>query len=53
MSMVSAFTNDGAETDLDLDIMKDFLSEPMSKKNNVTTGSVYEKIIKENARETF
>ena len=35
-------TNDGAETDLDLGHYERFLSVPMSKENNVTTGSVYE-----------
>ena len=38
-------TNDGAETDLDLGHYEKFLSVPMSKQNNITTGSVYESII--------
>ena len=38
-------TNDGAETDLDLGHYERFLSVPMSKQNNITTGSVYESII--------
>ena len=46
-------TNDGAETDLDLGHYERFLSEPMSKKNNVTTGSVYEKIIKRERKGDF
>ena len=39
-------TNDGAETDLDLGHYERFLSVPMSKQNNVTTGSVYESVIR-------
>ena len=39
-------TNDGAETDLDLGHYERFLSVPMSKQNNITTGSVYESIIR-------
>ena len=46
-------TNDGAETDLDLGHYERFLSVPMSKKNNVTTGSVYEKIIKRERKGDF
>jgi len=46
-------TNDGAETDLDLGHYERFLSVPMSKRNNVTTGSVYEKIIKRERKGDF
>ena len=46
-------TNDGAETDLDLGHYERFLSVPMTKKNNVTTGSVYEKIIKRERKGDF
>jgi len=46
-------TNDGAETDLDLGHYERFLSVPMSKENNVTTGSVYESIIKKERKGDF
>jgi len=38
-------TADGAETDLDLGHYERFLSTQMSKKNNVTTGQIYENVI--------
>jgi len=38
-------TEDGAETDLDLGHYERFLNQPMSKRNNVTTGKVYQTVI--------
>ncbi|MEO0474194.1 MAG: CTP synthase, partial [Bacteroidota bacterium] len=39
-------TDDGAETDLDLGHYERFLNAPTSQANNVTTGRVYETVIK-------
>ncbi len=39
-------TEDGAETDLDLGHYERFLNQPTSKDNNVTTGQIYETIIR-------
>lgn len=39
-------TNDGAETDLDLGHYERFLDENLTKYNNITTGKVYESVIK-------
>jgi len=39
-------TEDGAETDLDLGHYERFISARMTKKNNFTTGQVYESVIK-------
>ncbi|MDR0719913.1 MAG: CTP synthase [Treponema sp.] len=39
-------TNDGAETDLDLGNYARFTRGPLSKANSVTTGQVYESVIK-------
>ncbi|AEF83317.1 CTP synthase [Leadbettera azotonutricia] len=39
-------TDDGAETDLDLGNYARFTSSPLSKANSVTTGQVYESVIK-------
>lgn len=39
-------TNDGAETDLDLGHYERFLNRPTSQSNNVTTGRIYETVIK-------
>ncbi len=39
-------TNDGAETDLDLGHYERFISSKMSKKNNFTTGQIYDSVIK-------
>lgn len=39
-------TDDGAETDLDLGHYERFISAKMKKKNNFTTGQVYENVIK-------
>jgi CTP synthase len=38
-------TDDGAETDLDLGHYERYVSTPMGKKNNFTTGQVYETVI--------
>jgi CTP synthase len=38
-------TDDGAETDLDLGHYERFTKEPVSSKNNVTTGQVYDTVI--------
>lgn len=39
-------THDGAETDLDLGHYERFLNTPTSQANNVTTGRIYETVIK-------
>ncbi len=39
-------TEDGAETDLDLGHYERFINQPMSQANNVTTGRVYQSVIK-------
>ena len=39
-------TDDGAETDLDLGNYARFTSVPLSKANNITTGQVYESVIR-------
>jgi CTP synthase len=38
-------TDDGAETDLDLGHYERFIGRPMSRKNNFTSGQVYETVI--------
>lgn len=43
-------TKDGAETDLDLGHYERFLSGTMSKKNNFTTGQVYDSVIRNERR---
>tara|TARA_R110002110_G_scaffold33533_1_gene114861 strand:+ start:187895 stop:189520 length:1626 start_codon:yes stop_codon:yes gene_type:complete len=43
-------TNDGAETDLDLGHYERYVKTTMSKKNNVTTGSVYADVIQKERR---
>ena len=43
-------TDDGAETDLDLGHYERFIRNRMSQKNNFTTGSVYEEVIKRERR---
>ena len=43
-------TDDGAETDLDLGHYERFTSARMSKRNNFTTGQVYESVIKKERR---
>ena len=39
-------TEDGAETDLDLGHYERFISQRMAKRNNFTTGQIYETVIK-------
>ena len=39
-------TDDGAETDLDLGHYERFVSARMTRRNNITTGQVYESVIK-------
>ena len=39
-------TEDGAETDLDLGHYERFLKTTMTKKNNFTTGQVYEQVLR-------
>lgn len=46
-------TEDGAETDLDLGHYERFIRTRMTKKNNFTTGRVYEDIIKRERRGEF
>ncbi|HEY2986465.1 MAG TPA: CTP synthase [Candidatus Binatia bacterium] len=43
-------TDDGAETDLDLGHYERYVSTPMGKKNNFTTGQVYETVISKERR---
>lgn len=43
-------TNDGAETDLDLGHYERFVRTIMTKRNNFTTGKVYENVIKKERR---
>ena len=43
-------TEDGAETDLDLGHYERFISARMHKRNNFTTGQVYESVIKKERR---
>ena len=43
-------TDDGYEADLDLGHYERFVSTPMTKKNNVTTGSVYNEVITKERR---
>lgn len=43
-------TEDGAETDLDLGHYERFINTKMNKKNNFTTGQVYESVIKKERR---
>jgi CTP synthase len=43
-------TDDGAETDLDLGHYERFTSARMSKRNNFTTGQIYESVIKKERR---
>jgi len=43
-------TNDGAETDLDLGHYERFISSKMTKKNNFTTGQIYDSVIKKERR---
>src|SRR5574342_76828 len=43
-------TEDGAETDLDLGHYERFTTAKMSKRNNFTTGQIYESVIKKERR---
>jgi len=43
-------TDDGAETDLDLGHYERFVSAKMGKRNNFTTGQIYESVIKKERR---
>jgi len=43
-------TEDGAETDLDLGHYERFISSKMSKRNNFTTGQIYDSVIKKERR---
>ncbi|HUO45153.1 MAG TPA: CTP synthase [Burkholderiales bacterium] len=43
-------TEDGAETDLDLGHYERFLQAKMSKRNNFTTGQIYESVIRKERR---
>jgi CTP synthase len=43
-------TEDGAETDLDLGHYERFISGRMSRRNNFTTGQIYESVIKKERR---
>jgi CTP synthase len=46
-------TEDGAETDLDLGHYERFLKTTMSKKNNFTTGQVYESVLRKERKGEF
>jgi hypothetical protein len=46
-------TDDGAETDLDLGHYERYVSTPMGKKNNFTTGQVYDTVIPKNGAATI
>ena len=43
-------TEDGAETDLDLGHYERFISSKMTRRNNFTTGQIYESVIKKERR---
>ena len=43
-------TEDGAETDLDLGHYERFVNAKMTKRNNFTTGQIYESVIKKERR---
>lgn len=43
-------TDDGAETDLDLGHYERFLGEPLSQRNNYTSGSIYNTVIQKERR---
>ncbi|GAB7125808.1 CTP synthase [Silvimonas sp. JCM 19000] len=43
-------TDDGAETDLDLGHYERFISSRMAKRNNFTTGQIYDSVIKKERR---
>src|SRR5438445_6565212 len=43
-------TDDGAETDLDLGHYERFIGTPMSRRNNCTTGQIYDSVIQKERR---
>jgi len=43
-------TTDGAETDLDLGHYERFISTPMTRSNNFTTGQIYESVLRKERR---
>ena len=43
-------TDDGAETDLDLGHYERFVSQRMTRLNNVTTGQIYQTVIQKERR---
>src|SRR6186713_3306172 len=43
-------TEDGAETDLDLGHYERFITAKMTKRNNFTTGQIYERVIRRERR---
>ena len=43
-------TDDGAETDLDLGHYERFISQKMMKRNNFTTGQIYDSVIRKERR---
>ena len=43
-------TDDGAETDLDLGHYERFISQRMSRLNNITTGQIYQTVIQKERR---
>ena len=43
-------TDDGAETDLDLGHYERFVNATMGKRNNFTTGQIYERVIRKERR---
>ena len=46
-------TDDGAETDLDLGNYERFTSVPLSRKNSITTGQVYQEVIRKEREGRF
>ena len=46
-------TNDGAETDLDLGHYERFIDAPLSKLSTITTGRIYQKVLKQERKGDF
>ncbi len=46
-------TDDGAETDLDLGHYERFTDQPTSRMNNITTGQIYESVIRKERRGNY
>ena len=46
-------TDDGGEIDQDLGTYERFLSEPISRRNNITTGQIYQSLIEKERRGDF